>query len=98
MKSPNKLIGIVLLFCILMLSLTVLDFLALHDIKQDYLSQKMLDLFEISFSKEIPDWTATVGEWGAVTISLYARFLLVLSSIILMAYYIFNLGSDKKSA
>ena len=77
-----------LLFCVLVFLLTILDVLALHDIKQDYLSKYIIDYLGLTFSKEIPVWTSTTGEWKIVSLSLYSRFIFLIFNIIFLWYYI----------
>ena len=59
--------------------LTVFDFLALHDIRNEYVSTRILNHLDITLSEELPEWTATRGEWDIVRISHLFRF----------AFYIF---------
>jgi len=69
-----------LLINILVLALTFGDFLALHDIKNDYVSSNVLDEFDINMTS-LPQWTTTEGEWDLVTISFVARLLFLLVNI-----------------
>ena len=87
-----------LLFCVLVLILTILDFAALHDIKQDYVSQYILDSLKISFSEHLPNWTSTEGEWRIVSLSLYLRFIFFILNIGLLVYFYRKLVSNKSRA
>ena len=73
-----------LIFNILILTLTFGDFLALHDINNDYVSSDVLNAFEVSTSTPLPEWVATEGEWNLVTISFVARVLFLLLNIYLI--------------
>ena len=85
MKNLHLLVVITIVFCTLVFILTLGDFLALHDIKQDYVSQEILGQLEVSVSGKIPEWTGTPGEWSMVRVSYLARFaFLILSWITLV--------------
>ena len=86
MKNIKTVTAITLLFCILVFMFTILDFAALHDIKQDYVSQYILDYLKINTSKDLPDWTGTEGEWQVVSFSLYSRYLFFILNIAVLIY------------
>ncbi len=73
-----------LVFNFLVLSLTFVDFLALHDISKDYLSRETLKNLSISVS--LPAWTATEAEWQIITISFLARIIFFILNIFLLWY------------
>jgi hypothetical protein len=73
-----------LIFNTLIFALTLIDFLALHDIGKDYLSSETLEVLGISTA--LPAWTATEGEWQILTISFVLRVLFLLSNIFLLWY------------
>ena len=98
MKNLQTITKIALLFCVLVFLMTILDFLALHDIKQDYLSKNIIEYLELTFSKELSDWTATKGEWRIVTISFYLRFFFFIFIIILLLNYIKKVKYIKTSS
>ena len=52
-----------------------LDFAALHDIHNEYVSKKILKTLDVQLSKEIPDWTANKGEWDYLNLSLLFKAL-----------------------
>ncbi len=62
-----------LVLCLVSFSLTVGDFLALHDIRNDYVSKTPLALLGNPHSKELPVWTATPTEWALVRLSWLTR-------------------------
>ena len=49
MKKLHTITVFVLIFCVLVFVLTLLDFAALHDIKQDYVSKEILDYLNDGF-------------------------------------------------
>ncbi|MGD2058982.1 MAG: hypothetical protein PVI04_09655 [Anaerolineales bacterium] len=70
-----------------LLVLTVGDFLALHDVQQDYVSPEALHALELDLAGALPYWTATTGEWSMLTISIYSRFvLLIVNALLLFAF------------
>ena len=76
-KSLQALLGLNLLI----LLLTLLDFLALHDIQNDYVNTEILESLQISISAPLPTWPATTGEWMLVAISFWGRLLLTTVSL-----------------
>jgi hypothetical protein len=44
----------------------------------------MIEHFELTFSRELPAWTATTGEWRIVGISLFARLIFVLFMFVVL--------------
>jgi hypothetical protein len=72
-KATRILVLLSLVLGLLALVLTIGDLLALHDIGNDYVSQKILAYLDISLSKELPAWTATSGEWRLVEFSWVLR-------------------------
>lgn len=84
MKIIYGLAGFTLVASLFVLALTLGDFLALHDIRQEYVSAEVLESLGISVSDELPDWTATAGEWALVQFSYLARSaFLILNAITL---------------
>jgi hypothetical protein len=79
---------ITLVFCVGVFMLTIFDFTALHDIKQDYVSQHILESLNIKLSAELPYWTSTTGEWQLVTLSFYLRFIFFIVNFAVLGRYI----------
>ena len=73
MKKDQLLITIALVSCGIALVLTSFDFLALHDIRNEYVSTRILKSLDVTLSDELPDWTATKGEWEVVDVSFLFR-------------------------
>lgn len=69
---------------LLVVILTIGDFLALHDIQNDYVSTKMLGLHQITTSAPVPAWTAAQGEWQIITISFLARSIFLFANLIML--------------
>ena len=82
MNKTSLFVKGMLTFNLLVFTLTVGDFLALHDISKDYISSERLEALGISAA--LPAWTAAEGEWQIVTISFIARFLFLSLNILLL--------------
>jgi hypothetical protein len=67
-----------------LLALTLGDFLALHDIQQDYVSPEVLTRMDLDLAGALPYWTTTSGEWTMVSISFIARLVLLLVNALLL--------------
>jgi len=96
MKRLETLLGISLVLCIILLFLTLGDFLSLHDIKQDYVSTDILADLQVKLSKELPEWTSTKAEWFVANISFYLKFILAIFVIITLSKSIKKLKSIGK--
>lgn len=77
MKEPKNTLLLILGFSLIVLLFTFGDFLALHDIKRDYVSPYILKDFNIPLDKNLPEWTNTKMEWGLARVSLFSRILLM---------------------
>lgn len=86
MKNLKRVILTSIISCIFILLLSILDFAALHDIKNDYISRHILEYLEISLQDKLPNWTTTAGEWRVVSISLFFRLVFVLFNIAALFY------------
>jgi hypothetical protein len=84
MKNSKKIIPIIIALCIVGLLLALFEFLALHDIHNEYVSARNLERLEIGLSKDLPDWTSTKGEWMVVRIGYLFRFFFFILSAVLL--------------
>ena len=75
MKKTQKIVTITIALCVFGFLLTIFEFLALHDIKSEYVSTRILERLNITLSEDLPEWTSTQGEWGVVRISYLFRFV-----------------------
>lgn len=78
MKKHGSILTWALIISLLLLSLSLVDFLALADIHQDYVSTKVLESFQINVADKLPDWSSTKLEWTWIR----ASFLLRLFSVV----------------
>ncbi|MFG1690894.1 hypothetical protein ACGF5M_01855 [Gemmatimonadota bacterium] len=85
MKNLHVLVVITIVSCTVVFILTLGDFLALHDIQRDYVSQGVFGYLETPLPENLPAWTGTPGEWSLVTVSWVTRVgYLILSMITLV--------------
>lgn len=84
----------ILLFMVL-LALAALDFTALHDIRNEYISRDILEYLNISLSGDVPVWTTNEPEWSYLTISLILRVFLYISIFAIGVYLSRKLRSLK---
>ena len=75
MKKTQKIVTITIALCVFGFLLTIFEFLALHDIKSEYVSTRILERLNITLSEDLPEWTSTQGEWRVVRISYLFRFV-----------------------
>jgi len=85
MKSKESIISWAFILSIFVVVLTFVDFLALHDINHDYVSQKVLDLIQVDISDKLPDWASTRMEWGFIKLSLLLKFIFMIVITIALA-------------
>jgi hypothetical protein len=84
MSKNKKIIAIIVALCVLGFLLTLCDFLALHDIKKEYVSTNILERLNITLSEDLPEWTSTKGEWNVVRINYFFRvFFFILCAVLL---------------
>ena len=94
MTKPNKMGNILIVLCVIGILLTIGDYLALHDIKNDYVSTRNFDNLGITISGDLPEWTNTRGEWQIVRISFLFRFIFFIFCAIVL-YELFNKEQGK---
>ena len=74
------------------------DFLSLHDIRSDYVSQAVLSYLHVQTSAALPAWTDTRLEWTSVTISFALRSLLIVANLAILLLLVKRLPGGKDSA
>lgn len=80
---------------IIFLLLTALDFMALHDIRNEYVSQDILNYLKVTLSEDIPAWTANKAEWDYLTVSIVVRVFLYLLTFAICLYCYKNMNPLK---
>ena len=85
MKKKTSFLGWSILFSILILLLIFGDFLAYHDIANDYVSQEVLDAYEVTVPANWPDWASTRGEWALVQISMVLKTIFIILIIFFLS-------------
>lgn len=88
MREPQKILTITIALCVFGFLLTICDFLALHDIKNEYVSNRILERLNITLSEDLPEWTSTKGEWGVVRISYLFRFVFFIFCVIVLYEFV----------
>ena len=96
MKRLETLLGWSLVLCIILLFLTLGDFLSLHDIRQDYVSTDILEDLQVKLSKELPEWTSTKAEWFVANVSFFLKSVLAILAIFTLSKSIRKLKSASK--
>jgi hypothetical protein len=84
MKKMDTLVKAVILLTVLLSVCTVADFLALHDVNKDYVSQAALQYLEVTTSKELPAWTGAQLEWATITVSYLLRTAVIVLSLLML--------------
>ena len=84
MKRNHLMIKITIGLCAFVFLLTLFDFLALHDIRNEYVSTRILNYLNITLSGDLPDWTATKGEWDVVNVSFLSRLIFFVLNIFVL--------------
>ncbi len=82
MKTATR---VILLFMIVLFACLLFDFLALHDIRNDYVSKLVMSRFAVNSPIDLPDWTNTRGEWSIVQISYVVKLIITALSFFLVA-------------
>ena len=75
-------------FSLLIFGLSIIDILALHDIKKDYISVSFLEDSKLNIQQFIPEWAKCKLEWTFIQISLLLKIILSVSGgiFLLKAY------------
>ncbi|MCD4682219.1 MAG: hypothetical protein K8R86_02960 [Bacteroidales bacterium] len=85
MKPKRSIISAAFILSIFVFVLIFVDFLALNDINNDYVSTKVLDLIEIDISNELPAWASADLEWGFIKLSLLLKSISTIVIIVALA-------------
>jgi hypothetical protein len=82
MKTTSALTKILLGLIMVLLMCLFLDFLALHDIRNDYVSNQVIDRFSPNSLTVLPAWSGTAGEWVIVQMSFLIKLIVAGLAII----------------
>lgn len=94
-SKNNLLINALMIVIIVGLFITLaLDFAALHDINNEYMSKNTLKSLDIQVSKDVPIWTENKGEWDYLTLSFIVK-IISYSVLFLMAIWFYKKGPCK---
>ncbi|MBW8334666.1 MAG: hypothetical protein K0M40_21805 [Prolixibacteraceae bacterium] len=83
MKTTSALTKILLGLIFVLLMCLFLDFLALHDIRNDYVSNLVITRFSPKTLSVLPVWSGTMGEWTIVEVSFLIKLIVVGLTIII---------------
>lgn len=97
MDKPARLVKLSIVLTILLCIAALDDFLSLHDIFKDYVSQPALSSLGIQTSKSLPDWTGTPLEWTSVTVSYLFRVVILVFNLILLTRLAFCLRAHHQA-
>ncbi|OFX58355.1 MAG: hypothetical protein A2066_14645 [Bacteroidetes bacterium GWB2_41_8] len=81
MRTTSTLTRVLYAFIIVFFVCLLLDFLALHDIHNDYVSTSVIDRFSPAASSALPEWTKTSGEWSLIRFSFAVKLLITVLTI-----------------
>ena len=85
MKPKEPIIGLAFVLSIIVFLLIFGDFMALHDINKDYVSNEVLEYLQVDTSKELPEWTKQKMEWTFIEISLFLKSVFMIVVIVAIA-------------
>lgn len=77
MKSNATLNRILIILAIALFVCLLMDFMALHDIHNDYVSKQVIDRLSPSTRGVLPDWTDTPGEWSLINLSMLVKLIAI---------------------
>ena len=97
MKNPKNILMLVLGLSLIVLLLTLGDFMALHDIKREYVSLSILKYLNIDIADNLPEWTSTKGEWGLVQVIFFLKFFFMSFNVVALILVIKQLYIKKNS-
>ena len=79
-KNSLGILFLITLFCLIMLAI---DFIAMHDVKNDYVSPKILGEYNLQLPEDT-EWTAAVLEWTSLRISWVLKLALLVANIMVI--------------
>lgn len=97
MKKVNFFLNLTIALSFIIFLAIIDDFLSLHDIKKDYVSQSTLTYLETETTKTLPDWTNTKLEWLSVAVSWVVKFVLIISNLIILFVLKKNIQNESEN-
>ncbi len=85
MKTNAAVTRVLLIFTIVLFACLLFDFLALHDIRNDYVSKLVMSRFAVNSTTDLPAWTNTKGEWSIIQISYVVKLIIAALSFFFVA-------------
>lgn len=90
MKSKKIAVILLIVLCMIGFLFTIADFLALHDIKNEYVSPRVLESLDITLSDDLPKWTSTQGEWQVVRIGYLFRSVFFIFCVYVLYWFVYR--------
>jgi hypothetical protein len=87
---------IILILAISLIACLFFDFLALHDIYNDYASKAVITRFSPGMADAFPTWTNTRGEWNLLDISYIVKIIVAVLLVIVSLPAIKNKRDEAK--
>jgi len=84
MKTTSALTKILMALIMVLLICLFLDFLAFHDIRNDYVSNSVIDRFYPNSLSVLPSWSSTTGEWAIVQMSFLIKLIVAVITMIVL--------------
>ena len=84
MDRMKIVLSLTIAFCVIIILFSILDFACLHDIKNDYVSKKILNYLEIDIQQKLPEWTSTKGEWMCLLVSYILRLIFLVANLFVL--------------
>ena len=89
---------ILFLLAVVFTGCLVLDFMALHDIRNDYVSQQVMAQYASTASASLPGWTNAPMEWSILKFSFITKLLVTALFFSFLTALIINVRKLKNQA
>jgi hypothetical protein len=94
----NRLAIVLIIVIVVGLFITLaLDFAALHDINNEYISKNILRTLDVQLTKEVPVWTENKGEWDYLSMSFIIKAVAYVVLLTVAICFYKNYGKFKNS-
>lgn len=91
MKNLPLLLRFCFIFGCIAFLMSIGAYLALHDIRHDYVSRQVIQSYGGSIALNLPDWSETRLEWQVVHISELISIIYFIFSLIIFAVFLRSL-------
>lgn len=94
MKNEKMFLIMTFILCIFAILFAFFDFLALHDIKKDYVSHSILKYLKIDIQEDLPKWTKTKSEWRLIVVSYLIRVVFLIFALTYLMQKLIKKGEN----